>query len=272
MAFEAPLDGKRLQFILSAGRTGTTFLAHVAPVLFPTVTIRQEPPGSRPLFVALNAATVGVFGQGWLEQLYFAARRRWLIRGRPDERFVEINPFIVPLASKLGEMVRPLRVVHMVRDPRDWIQSMGSFKAFGWRRHAVDYVPFAQSIHPSVSRTWLRLDPIQRLGWRWRLANEQIDACRAACERYELVRYEDLFSPDPATRVAAVRTILNVVAPETSPDLSAVPWGETINPAGRETVPAWQRWSEPVKASVAAIVGVQMKRYGYEGGPEWPTA
>jgi hypothetical protein len=268
---DAPIDGNRLQFVLSAGRTGTTFLAHVAPVVLPSLTIRQEPPGSRPMFMALNAATVGVIGQGWLERIYFASRRRWLDQGRPDERFVEINPFTVPLAAKFGGMIRPLRAVHMVRDPRDWIQSMGSFKAFGWRRHIIDYVPFAQSIHPAVRRDWLRLDPIRRLAWRWRLANEQIDACRADCERYELVHYEQLFSADPDARVAAMKTIVDVLAPGSRPDYAAIPWSDTINPAGRTIVPAWQGWDDALKRDVAAILGPQMARYGYEGGAGWPS-
>jgi hypothetical protein len=215
--------------------------------------------------MALNAATVGVFGQEWLEKIYQKGRQRWLSQGNAGERFIEINPFISPLAPKLGNIVRPLRVVHMVRDPRDWIQSMGTFKAWGWRKHFIDYVPFAQSIHPAISREWLRMDPIRRLAWRWRLANEQIEACRDACERYELVRYEDLFNTDEETRLIAIKTIVEVLAPDASPDFSKVPWGKVVNPAGGNPIPASHEWSDAVRDDVQKIVGALMVRYGYDG-------
>jgi len=272
MQADLPLDGNRLSYVLSAGRTGTTFLAHVLPGIAPSLAIRQEPPGSRPLFMLMNAALAGLAPMRWSERIYLADRRRWLRRLPSGQRIAEISPFILSLAPRFGELVRPLRVVHMVRDPRDWIQSMGNFKAWGWKRHVIDYVPFARPVHPDARRQWLGLDSHSKHAWWWRMANEQIEACRAACESYALIRYEDLFSSDATLRERMLRQVVAVLDPGAAPDLSSVPWNLAVNPGGRGTFSGWRGWSDQAKANVAAILAGSMARYGYGGEPEWPSS
>lgn len=259
----APLDGSRISFILSAGRTGTTFLASVCPALTPDLVYVQEPPRSRTTFMLANAATAGLIARDRAEGLFMRRRTR-LLAGDARSSYVEINPFLAPLAPRLPDLVDPLRVVHMVRDPRSWVPSMANFKAWGWRRTVIDWVPFAQTVHPAARATWGRLDDIRRYAWRWRLANEQIAACAERCRDYVVVRYEDLFSGNPASRSRALGSILSTLRADARFDDAAVPWDTTVNPSTKLELEAWERWSDDDRRDVAAIVEPLMARFGYE--------
>lgn len=260
----AALDGSRISFILSAGRTGTSFLAFVCPVLTPHRQYVQEPPWSRSIFMLSNAASAGWVSPHWAERLFVHNRARRLAAiGTPFE-MVEINPFLAPLTPRIPDLVLSSRIVHMVRDPRSWIASMANFKAWGWRRAAIDWVPFTQTVHPAARSYWRQLDTIRRYAWRWRLANEQIEASRGRCHHYVMVRYEDLFSIDRTTRSQALKSILTTLGAEHEIDDSAIPWDTVVNPSIEHELDSWESWSADAKREVADIVALLMRRFGYD--------
>jgi len=264
MGHLAALDGDRISFILSAGRTGTTFLASICPALTPNRQYLQEPPWSRSIFMLSNAASCGWVSPRWAERLFVHDRARRLTANGTSSEIVEINPFLTPLAPRLPDLVHSARIVHMVRDPRSWVPSMANFKAWGWRRAIIDWVPFAQTVHPAARSYWRRLDTIRRYAWRWRLANEQIEACCDRCRHYVMVRYEDLFSNDRATRSQALKSILITLRAEDQIDDSGIPWDTAANPSIQRELDAWESWSAEAKREVADIVAPQMHRYGYD--------
>jgi hypothetical protein len=268
MGWTTPLDGNRISFILSAGRTGTSFLAAVCPALVPGRAFLQEAPPARRIFMLSNAAAAGLVPADWAERLFLRDRARRLARAAGE--IVEINPFLVPLAPRLAELVRPLRIVHMVRDPRSWIHSMANFKAAGWRRPLIDWVPFAQTVHPAARPEWRRLDPIRRYAWRWRLANEQIEAAREGAAHYALVRYEDLFGGDWAARCAALRRVLGLWHAKDRCDAAVIPWETAVNASRERELAAWERWPAAARRDAAAIVAPLMPRYGYDAAAAPP--
>lgn len=261
------IDGTRVAFILSAGRTGTTFLGKVLPPLLPDVAFLQEPPGSRRLFMvsnALSAAGPDGLPVRWYRRL---CRQRLDALG-PGRKLVEINPFLVPIAHHLPTVVAPLDAVHMVRHPFGWIESMATFKAYGWRRRLVEHIPFALTRHRAADR-WGDLSDLERWAWRWRLAVETNGAACAAARTTALVRYEDLFSPDIAVRQKTLDTILGIVAPGQHVDAARIAWDNSVNPAPTRSEAGAASWPSDIRRRVADIVGPLARAHGYDGEESW---
>ncbi len=257
------LDGQKLRFILSAGRTGTVFLSKMLAGMYPQHSIVHEPPSSRRTFMLANAEAAGWIPEGTALRLFTTNRARVLDRLPEQSIRVEINPFLYPLATQMCQIVEQLHVIHLVRDPRSWIQSMANFGAASWRRHLIDYVPFARAIHPTVKREWHTLDTISQFAWRWRLANEQLLACSRNTAQYSLIRYEDLFSSDRSHASESILRLLSILPPQSGNESPVVPWETRVNPGRKGKVKPWQQWPRETLDRVMEICGPLQKELGY---------
>lgn len=194
------IDGHRLRFILSAGRTGTVFLADYLRTIGASVHIVHEPWPARWEHVLGNFRNSTGVGSKVLGDVFRRARLRMLAGLGQGECIIEINPLLCPLLDIVWESVAPMQVVHVVRDPRSWATSIASFKASGWRRHFIDSTPFAKPFPTPRPAGWFRLTEVERELYRWTYCNEQIMSLAPKVAQYTCMRYEDLFSADPVTR------------------------------------------------------------------------
>ena len=258
------LDGRRIRFILSAGRTGTVFLSRTLAKLYPQHEVIHEPPSSRRMFMLWNAEAAGLAPAGVARRIFFNNRQR-VLAGNSGRLRIEINPFLHPLAPELHELVSPLYVVHLVRDARDWIRSMANFGAAGWRRHLIEYTPFARTIHPAARQGWSRLDTFSRFAWRWRLANEQLLSLAEHSDYYCRIRYEDLFSGDESTADASLQRLVSGLQIEEILDLADINREQRANPGRRGKIADWRDWPVEVSDRVMAICGPLMEEFGYVG-------
>ncbi len=258
------LDGQKLRFILSAGRTGTVFLSRALAKLYPQHEVVHEPPSSRRMFMLWNAEAAGLAPAGSARRLFVQNRRRVLAANGSRLR-IEINPFLHPLAPELHELVDPLYVVHLVRDARDWIRSMANFGAAGWRRHLIEYTPFARTIHPAAKRGWSGLDTFSRFAWRWQLANEQLLSLAEHTDYYCRIRYEDLFSADESAAGISLRQLVSGLQIEETDRMADICWTQRANPGRHGKIDDWREWPEEVRDRVMDICGPLMKEFGYAG-------
>ncbi len=210
-----------------------------------------------------NAEAAGWLPEGAARRMFVANRRRVLAGLAPGRVRIEINPFLHPLAPVLHELVRPLRVVHLVRDPRDWIRSMANFGAAGWRRHVIEFVPFARTVHPEARSRWRSLDTISRFAWRWRLANEQLRASGAHAEHYCLIRYEDLFSEERSLAQATARRLFDSMPPRDSGGELDANRERRVNPSRGGKVGPWQHWPRETQQRVMEICAPLLAPMGY---------
>lgn len=181
-------------FVMSAGRTGTLFLTKALKQLFPESHIEHEPPFSRYEMMLGNFRNRAGIGGGLLRWAFVESRRARLKKLKPGGAYVEINPFLCPIADLLPEIGLPLRILHIVREPVDWARSIMSFKASPRFRPFIDLAPFAEPYPHPWPAGWATKDKFVRTLWRWRYCNEQILTLSRRTEAYAFIRYEDLFS------------------------------------------------------------------------------
>lgn len=210
-----------------------------------------------------NAEAAGWIPEGTALRLFTTNRAHALNRLQGQSIRVEINPFLYPLGDRMDRVIEPLHVVHLVRDARDWIQSMANFGAAGWRRYLIDYVPFARATHPTVKKEWRSLDTISQFAWRWRLANEQLLACGRNAAQYSLIRYEDLFSSDRSHANRSVLRLLSILPPQRDSETAVVPWETRVNPGRKGKVGPWQHWPRNTLDEVMQICGPLQREFGY---------
>lgn len=259
------IDGESLRFVLSAGRTGTLFLTGTLPKLEPSWRVEHEPSHSRRMFMLQNAADQGVPIAGALARRLFVRSRQKQVEslGAGSVR-IEVNPFLSPLTKHLADHVKPLHVVHMVRDPRTWIPSMANFRAAGWRRYVIDAIPFARPIHPMARARWVFRSRLERHAWWWRRANEKILGLESCAASFRVVRYEDLFLSGEGAYCAALAEIVAGLGGCADPSSLPKPSRNRVNPGRPGKTPAWEKIAPVDRAMVIDIVGPLMTHFGYK--------
>ncbi|MBS8227103.1 hypothetical protein [Vannielia litorea] len=221
-------DIRPLYYVLSAGRTGTVFLENLINRHFPEVFIAHEPAPTRSLMMLGNLRNdFGLMGGAarWL------SRRHQRAFHGPSGKRIEVNPFLCAVTDLLPHPTRPLRIVHVVREPGGWAQSMTTFKASSRYRHVIDYVPFAKPFPAPRPAGWRGLSPFEKSLHRWVWCNRRIAALAEKAEAYALVRSEDIFSGEAERRDAAMNRVFDVLQLEPPASVDPKEFGQRVNPA-----------------------------------------
>lgn len=222
---------KEIQYILSAGRTGTVFISKLFETYALGVIAEHEPASSRYLMMMGNVRND--FG------LFKSVTRRWSRTHQnahfsKDKRYIEINPFLCPITDTLPRAGHRLKVLHLVRHPADWSRSITSFKASTKLRAVVDYIPFAKPYPAPRPDGWSKLGNYEKGLWRWRWCNSNILTLKDIADKYVLVRYEDLFSDDKAVQMEAIQKVFDVFDLPLPKDIPESVLRERVNPSPKE--------------------------------------
>ena len=247
-------------FLISTGRTGTTFLADALRRLGANA---AHEPGPRWLRLLSNAYVGGAVSRDRAIQLLNRVRS-------PDRTFdVEASCLIYGLTGPILAAKADARVVHLIRDPRSYVRS-----AMNWGVHRpggrpLNIVPYRRLAPPHIEgRTpvtmmrWARTDQFARVCWTWHAMNRIMRDHGLGEARFTTVRMEDLF--DPGVEYAGFVKILELAGlhvptpPELEPILS-----ERINAAPKQSFPAWEHWTEAQLQLLLAQCADLAEEYGY---------
>ena len=252
-------DAKKVCFVLSAGRTGSVFLAELIQREFPEVVSLHEPFPARYELLLANLRNDTGLGASALRRVFTWTRYRRFNRLSKRTSYIEFNPLLCPLCDLLPQLPVPLDVVHLVREPLSWAHSITAFRASKRFRWLIDHVPFAKPYPHPRPPGWSQLDELERALWRWRFCNERIRALRSHCRRYLVIRYEDLFASDPAQRAGAFDELLAFLPVDCKAGLEV----DTANRAN--AAPKVGRPGDPSRDKVRSICGPLMADFGYDG-------
>lgn len=252
----------RIGFVLSTGRTGTVFIAKKLSQLFPDILTVHEPGMSRYQYL------LGNFSRQWPIVTPFL--HRWFWFSRPEihnnregypQGYIEINPFLSSFSDVLTELEVPLRIVHVVRHPYTWISSISDFKASGYRKTFINYLPYNEP----VPRGGNAKNHFERLAWRWRLYNENIVRLKKEATSFSQVKYENLFGDDPANAADTFGEILKTFELE---EIVHDRFGETkkenANPNPKGTISLNERLAPLELERIRNIVSPMAMQLGYE--------
>ena len=198
-------------FILSTGRTGTTFLYRFLNRHFQALACYQEPAPSWIFRLYANLCAVRQ-PSPWIEALmrkYFIRSRTRLGKAKSGPLYIEINPFLYGSGAMLTELDKSVRILHMVRHPAGYIESSLNFNPQGWRVLFKNFPVWNLNVSKAwrdKNIPWQRLSDIEKKAWQWVYINHKLKSYASLAAGYLRVRFEDLFESDAATRRLFLKT------------------------------------------------------------------
>jgi hypothetical protein len=205
-----------LGLIVSTGRTGTQFFSYFINANTRNAICLHEPTPSRRFKFLSNLYLDGRVGGRFVARHYVQCRRKsW--KAARERYYIESNNFLFGCLQPLVRHFSSVKLMHVVRAPTAYIRSHLKHGFWlGIKKWTAQYVPY-----------WLekialapedRANPVRILAHRWVYVNEVI-ASRSAGADYLLVRFEDVFSPDPSCARTAIDSIraffdLHISAPD----------------------------------------------------------
>lgn len=247
--------------VISTGRTGTVFLTHLINNHAGAEVAVHEPHFSRQVYLLGNLFNYYGWSKSGLVHLYMATRK-FRIGGAKD--YIELNPFLSPLADVLADIPYTLKVAHVVRDPRTWVPSMISHEASGRRKFLIRKVPFNLPRDRQFAQAWNELTLVEKMLYRWSALNRTISTLAHSGCQYELFRHEDLFSSNAETLAESQGRFLRFL--DLKPDFSEIGFRSSKKYNVSRKLPQFEfsNWTEREKTFMQQMAGDQLSRFQYQ--------
>jgi hypothetical protein len=182
---------------------------------------------------------------------------------------IEAYPAWFGLIEELYEAFQNVKVVSIVRDPREWIRSVVNRDAYYGKRDLTSKLWF-QTLDPSLINDekyvdrWAKMSWIEKLAWRWTKVYSEVKAEQEKGNT-DVYRFEDLFQngysnelerlleqitkwPDRSYKYKIPRDFLK----------------KKVNINFTYEYPRWNQWSDEEKKSVLEITGDLISFYDYK--------
>ncbi|HET6924804.1 MAG TPA: hypothetical protein VFH39_03175 [Candidatus Saccharimonadales bacterium] len=270
-------------FILSTGRTGTVYLADLLNQLDGVVAL-HEPKPSRVLNAWTTAFLEGRISVDFMTAALAGKRRKTFKNVHAKRLYVESNNFIAGFADALGAVFDDPVVVHLVRDPRDFITSLtnrGDDR--GIRKLFNKYVPYWAYVPEGVKKR--QLNALTRAAYRWVAINEYLDDFGTRSRNCHFFKFEDVFDREHPDQLHELLRAIGL----TNRDISRLDFAAKSRPAQprfslldrpsdsanrskHAAMAPWREWTAAERQEVDRICGPLMRRYGYGSEPEWQVS
>lgn len=251
-------------YVLSTGRTATTLLARVLTTALDS-TVSHQIPGSRAANLLGNLVDAKLISA---ERGLSLAKRA--LGGRLEEATTDPLRSMIVL-SQLRRVGRSSdsRVVHVVRDPRDFASSFMNWKASRPRRLFLHHaVPLWQP-SPLFARDlgWaraLRMRKFERFCWVWKRKNEAFEMLSDR-HLYLRVRMEDALASDGD----GLEELFDFIGAKSQGSEVSEMLERVLNAPSSNHFPQWKLWDGSRARLLDRHCRTLMNRYGYGGEAEW---
>lgn len=267
-------------FIISTGRTGTKFLAEFLSSAFRKVDARHEP---RPdLF---DIGTAYIRSQIPFREALASLRtaRQQICRDLHSngiQFYIEANNNLAYLIPVLRAHFKDCKVIHIVRDGRDFVRSSYSktvtpvanngktalFMTPEDRRRRLQAIDLP---HDPYRKRWSSITRFERLCWYWVKKDSLILDSIEGDSRAITVKFEDVF--DGASGFPGMREIIEFLGLEANLSITQDDFMDLMklksNKTKRHLLPKWEDWSNEQIEQFTTIAGSHMQRHNYELHP-----
>lgn len=245
----AALRRRRVFFVASTGRSGTTWLAKLLR-LIPDACVTHEPVPDEG-FAHAEATTRPELAAAYLRRYRI---RDMALRARSSHTDVygEVNGFLRRHLADLRELLPHAHVIHLVRAPRKVIPSVLHRPTFTKAdRFHRDFRPPQQDLDPT---RWEAMERFERICWLWAYENAYIRTHADSLARFEdMLKNYELFKTQ----------ILDPLGLHLDADL----WKERVlrpENVTNERKPSFDNWTRDQEDTFRALCGEEMQIYGYE--------
>ncbi|MEL7209717.1 MAG: sulfotransferase, partial [Actinomycetota bacterium] len=228
-------------FVVSTGRTGTTFLARFGTDVGAEA---HHEPGPWWLRHLSNAY---VSGHADHDRAVATLRHRRADAGTSSP-YLEASCLIYGLVGPLLDAFDDARVVQVVRDPRTYVRSGLAWGVYRFGGRPLNLAPYRRLAppqfrpwSPAERARWAGQDQFARLCWGWAAMNRAMRTQGGDHERFRTVRFEDLV--DDGRGPATLARITADLGLSVDPDLLADAVAGPVNASRDSTDGDWRSWS-----------------------------
>jgi len=258
--------------ILSTGRTGTKYLAKILQTIIPDADVYHEAgEQSRLINIFSHAYLAGLISEKPSLQAWQHAVLPNLRRAQADRSFyVDANNHIYQIAVNNPDLYPNLKVIHIVRDPREYIRSHINWTRTRLKSFIANHlIPFWQPTGYMLGNIplgkWMTMTQLEKFAWIWNYKNLYIKQLEISPTPYLRINFEDLFLGIDS--LAVFKNMLNYMGVRVPEDL--VDHISKPTNMSKHHLPSWVDWPMKTCRRIDKICGVEMRSYGYGLESEW---
>ncbi len=262
-------DNLQFNFFLGTNRTGTTALTRFFQKWYPSVSVCHQLESHKLINILSTMYLQNVISENFFNNSLkiLLEKRLKTYDGVPH---IETNGWNYVAANYMIQKYNKSKVVHLVRDPRDFITSYITWINSRWKSYiAYNYLPFwnvnASTIGSMSKAEWSSLDHFGKMCWMWSFRNQYIEEKYSSLPgKYHFVRFEDIINID--NREEQKKTLQSLLSFLSLPyvDECEFFFDKKINASKRGDQKEWNNWSKTQEDVFHSICGPLMEKYGYE--------
>lgn len=178
------------------------------------------------------------------------------------------------LLDLLPKVFTNIKIIGIVRDPRDWVRSNMNWGTHYGKRDTVIRLGFNRLNPVSLNdnnflKDWSRTSPFEKLCWEWNIITQNL-LYPINDEYYKLYRYEELFLKNNNSQVfKMIKFITKWGEKEFSSDLSLLEINKTIHRNISYKFPNWEDWSKENAQILNRYCGELMRKLDYGMEKDW---
>ncbi len=250
----------KLVFIVSTGRTGTKFLARFFNRYNGVWALHEPKPDFLIEGIRYAAGKISTDKASAVICRNRRAIRREALR-RGANIYIESNNRLFSLLKPLRKSFSGVRIIHIVRDGRDYVRSGMSRR---WYKKK-DRTPRLKAIMFPADpyyKSWNEMSRFEKITWRWQKKDGFIYDDIKAIPDSLTVKFEDIFEDRNFSGLKKIAEYTGLDK-EYTESLIAELIDNKVNSTGKYAIKDWHHWNDTKKEKFYTVAGNHMKRYGY---------
>jgi len=250
-------------YVLSTGRSGSTFLYTFFKEHFPELEIGHQKKGSRLINIFGNLPTDNPIYFKFLQLLFMMYGRGWAPYSTVDPT---LSMSIYKLLANNQVIDEKYKIIHLVRDPRDFVTSFMNWKHSSIKKIILHYViPFWQP-SPKFDKDIplsqkFSYNKFKQFCYIWNYKNSQFWEAFYGSNRYKLVRLEDITSSkNNIDNITSMLNFLNLTLDTNGLSSSD---NSKVNKSNKNRFPEYRDWPPEYKEYLIKTCGNLMMTFGY---------
>lgn len=255
----------KARFIISTGRTGTKFLAKLFNQLSPNIFACHEPtPDFRKLGIDY---AIGKISFEKAKKKFKIGRQAILSKLLKDGKYIyiEANCNLFSLIPIIKDIFPDYRIVHIVRDGRDYVRSAMSRSLFRaddkLKRLKASYFP-----DDPYCKKWDKMTRFEKICWHWVKMDSIIYEATRGDKNCLTLKFEDVF--DAQNQYPGMKKLIEFFDLDMDVDFKYILslMKKKVNKTEKYLIPDWKNWDPEKRKQFLEIAGNHMKIYGYDIG------
>ncbi len=184
-----------------------------------------------------------------------------------SKHYLENNYYFYGVLDLIKYLGRDYRIVHIVRDPRDWIRSHINFSAW-YAKNDIQIILNNRIRKNFLKKQNRKYSQFDYLAYNWSLVTDHILKNQAVLKNIKVYKFEDLFGDD----IIIFKNFIKFILFDNTGDIKFLfdDLKVVCNPSPeKKSFPNWREWDKDTAKKVNIICGSVMQKFGYGQEDEW---